>query len=223
MKKFLLFVLFAIYSIFSYAQISFDQDSMKNTFVDPTNLDYSQKAYLTNSASNANDTIFNWEVIKVDQPSEWELTICTYGTCISNPALNEKYAFTLQVGEKEEFKLGWFIGEVSGTGLVTVAVSSKNFPEYKDTVTLEIATLASLEKVNQPTFSIFPNPVQDKMTIRLLNANYKTIEIYDLLGNKVLSQNVFSGESINMSDLNKGVYILRLKGSSSYSKVIQKN
>ena len=41
--------------------------------------------------------------------------------------------------------------------------------------------------------------------------------------NKVQSKNVFSGERINTSNLKKGVYILRIVGSSDFSKVIHKN
>ena len=105
---------------------------------------------------------------------------------------------------------------------MTVMVNSKRYPEVKDTITMQIATLAGLKRVNQPSFSVYPNPIIDEMKIHFSNTNHKTIEIYDLLGNKIFTQRMYSGESINLSSLNKGLYILRLEGLLRYSKVIQK-
>ena len=61
------------------------------------------------------------------------------------------------------------------------------------------------------------------MTIHFSNTNFEIIEIYDLLGKKIFNKQIYSGELINLSNLNKGAYILRLQGLSSYSKVIQKS
>jgi hypothetical protein len=61
------------------------------------------------------------------------------------------------------------------------------------------------------------------MSIDFSNNSSQNIILYDILGNKVQSENVFSGERINTSNLKKGVYILRIVGSSDFSKVIHKN
>ena len=206
-----------------FAQISFDNDTLKNDAVDRTEYDFTMNSYLTNNATNPDDTIFEWKVISFDQPNEWELTICTYDICIAAPVLDDPFIFSLKVGEKEQFKIGWSLFETAGTGSVTVMVNSKRYPEIKDTVTMQIATLASFNSISQPAFYVYPNPVQDKMTIHFSNTNFKIIEIYDLLGNKIFTQQIYSGELINLSNLNKGAYILRLQGLSSYSKVIQKS
>ena len=205
-----------------FAQISFDKDTLKNDAVDRSEYDFTMNSYLTNNATNPDDTIFEWKVISFDQPNEWELTICTYDVCIAAPDLNDPYNFSLKVGEKEQFKIGWSLFETAGTGSVTVMVNSKRYPEVKDTITMQIATLAGLKRVNQPSLSVYPNPIQDEIKIHFPNTNHKTIEIYDLLGNKILTQRIYSGESINLSSLNKGLYILRLEGLLRYSKVIQK-
>lgn len=225
MKNTYLSVLLSIFIMSNgvYAQIIFDTDSLKNNAVDRTEYDFTMNSYLTNNATNPDDTIFEWKVISVDQPNDWELTICTYDICIAAPDLNDSYSFSLKVGEKEQFKIGWALFETAGAGSVTILVNSKKYPEVKDTLTMQIATLASIKNVNQPAFSIYPNPVQNKMIIHFPNSNYNTIEIYDLLGNMISSQQMLSGESINTSSLNKGVYILRLQGLSNYSKVIQKS
>ena len=124
---------------------------------------------------------------------------------------------------KSSLKFGWSLFETAGTGSVTVSVNSKRYPEFKDTITMQIATLASFTKITQPAIFIYPNPVKDKMTIRFSNTNSKTIEIYDILGNKIFTQEIYSGESINLSKLTNGTYIIRFQGLSIYSKVIQKS
>ena len=206
-----------------YGQIVFDKDTLKNNSVDRTEYDFTMNSYLANNSTNPDDTIFEWKVISFDQPNDWELSICTYDICIAAPVINESHIFSLNVGEKEQFKIGWSLFETAGTGSVTVSVNSKRYPAFKDTVTMQIATLASFNNISKPAFYVYPNPVQDKMTIHFSNTNFKIIEIYDLLGNKIFTQQIYSGELINLSNLNKGAYILRLQGLSSYSKVIQKS
>lgn len=223
-SRYLFFLFFVIITYSSaLAQIIFDIDSLKNNAVDRTEYDFTMNSYLTNNASNPDDTIFEWKVISVNQPDDWELTICTYNICIAAPIINDTYNFSLKVGEKEQFKIGWSLFETAGTGSVTVSVNSKRYPEFKDTITMQIATLVSFTKITQPDFFVYPNPVKDKMTIRFSNTNSKTIEIYDILGNKIFTQEIYSGESINLSKLTKGTYIIRFQGLSSYSKIIQKN
>ncbi|RTY76280.1 T9SS type A sorting domain-containing protein [Flavobacterium sp. LS1R10] len=57
---------------------------------------------------------------------------------------------------------------------------------------------------------IYPNPVKDILHLQTLdNSNYK-YEMFNLQGKKVLSGTTFSNE-INMINLEKGIYILKLK------------
>ena len=59
--------------------------------------------------------------------------------------------------------------------------------------------------------SIFPNPTtSDKLFITTKHNLLKTIEIYDVLGNRVISTSVL-GKSINISNLAPGLYILKIK------------
>ena len=127
------------------------------------------------------------------------------------------------MGDKEEFKIGWALFEVAGNGLVTVAVSSTKYPENADTVTLEIATLASTKDRNKTNISVNPNPINDYMSVEFPDNSIKTLMVYDILGNIVLTLQVFSGERINTSALMKGVYILKVDGLTDFSKIIHKN
>ena len=59
--------------------------------------------------------------------------------------------------------------------------------------------------------TIYPNPVNNgKIYISTTLNLTKEINIYDVLGKKIISQTLF-GKELNISNLSPGVYILKLK------------
>ena len=67
--------------------------------------------------------------------------------------------------------------------------------------------------------SIYPNPVSNgKIYITTKENLSKSIEIYDVLGKKILSESLF-GKELNISKLTAGIYILKIKeGNSSATR-----
>lgn len=66
-------------------------------------------------------------------------------------------------------------------------------------------------KDNIEGLTIFPNPVNNgKVYINTSQNLAKEIEIYDVLGKKVVSQ-VLYGKELKVQYLNPGVYILKIK------------
>ena len=55
---------------------------------------------------------------------------------------------------------------------------------------------------------MFPNPVKDKLTVKSA-VDINKIEVYSILGEKVLSNNL-SNNTLNMESLSKGIYLLKL-------------
>jgi hypothetical protein len=75
-------------------------------------------------------------------------------------------------------------------------------------------------------FDLFPNPATDKLNIRSLNSGQKeiTVIITDLLGKRLAAQKLsfadqFDIQTLNMTELSKGVYFITLKGESGHSTV----
>lgn len=59
--------------------------------------------------------------------------------------------------------------------------------------------------------SIYPNPVSNgKIYITTKDNLTKEVEIYDVLGKKILSSSVF-GKELNISKLTAGIYILKIR------------
>ncbi len=67
-------------------------------------------------------------------------------------------------------------------------------------------------------FSVYPNPAKSFVNISSKDSGVKNISVYDVLGKQVLSTTL-SGERLNISTLNSGVYILKIEqGKTSTTK-----
>ncbi len=62
------------------------------------------------------------------------------------------------------------------------------------------------------TIAIFPNPTKDRLTIKT-NAQLKTISVYNIAGNKVYATKLVQNNSINLSTLTSGIYMLKIETS----------
>jgi len=72
-------------------------------------------------------------------------------------------------------------------------------------------------------FAIFPNPVNDLLIIQTDIDNYQ-IEVSDVLGRQVLTQNGNGNSSVNISTLTKGMYLITIRSEDrvwSAEKVIK--
>jgi hypothetical protein len=67
---------------------------------------------------------------------------------------------------------------------------------------------------NSEAMSLYPNPANEKLYLKNSNYNNATILIFDLQGKKVLDRKVDS-ESIDISNLNKGIYVIKLVWSEN--------
>ena len=90
----------------------------------------------------------------------------------------------------------------------------------------DIATGIKPLKSSVSGVSIYPNPVNDLLTINLGEAQYQSIAIFSISGSLVLSQEIEGQESININfeNLNAGIYMVRLVGEQGAEtfKVVKK-
>lgn len=87
-----------------------------------------------------------------------------------------------------------------------------------------VGAVASVNRNEIEEFSIYPNPVSDGvLRINTLENLEKTIQIFDILGKKVLSRTTKS-EHISIATLNSGIYILKVteKGKTATRKLVIK-
>lgn len=86
--------------------------------------------------------------------------------------------------------------------------------------TVIVGNSYSISEMNTTVFRIFPNPANNILNIELKeNGSAEKIEIYDMLGNVVMQQNISAKgniANINVANLNNGFYIIKVFGNKGY-------
>ena len=89
-------------------------------------------------------------------------------------------------------------------------------------IDLQISTLQTLPLILAPIV-IYPNPTQGKFTIDLGSSLFyiDSIDIYNLLGQKVYAESNFENEKIeiDLSTMPKGVYFVRITTKSNFTHI----
>jgi len=92
---------------------------------------------------------------------------------------------------------------------------------YVDNVQITDHTDLSITENSEKKLSIYPNPVQDILTINSAQ-KVEQIQLYNLVGQLVFESN--HAESINLNQLNAGTYIIKIKTENEIisKKIIKK-
>jgi hypothetical protein len=79
---------------------------------------------------------------------------------------------------------------------------------------LGTASPTAISLNSQSEIRFYPNPAADFLFIDNIDGESLSAEVYDLQGRKLLSFEILSGDKpqINISDLEKGLYVLRVVG-----------
>jgi photosystem II stability/assembly factor-like uncharacterized protein len=93
---------------------------------------------------------------------------------------------------------------------------------YKSSVFTAVTAAARLE----PSFSVFPNPVQNELTISFkdLSTDHISVELYNIHGNLIYKSDITGyTQKINISEFNSGMYLLKINfhGIQHVYKVIK--
>lgn len=86
------------------------------------------------------------------------------------------------------------------------------------------APLSVAKNELESKIKLYPNPAKDYIAIESNSVKISSVEIFDLLGKRVKSQSQLSDSRIQISDLSKGLYILKInaeEGSVSKKVVIE--
>lgn len=106
-------------------------------------------------------------------------------------------------------------GNGSNEDIIVEGSQSSEVEDY--TVNIVESTLSNtVSEIS--SFAVYPNPVSDKLTIKLpLNFNLKDlkVELYDLQGRLIIQKSIINSSTVitNLSSLNNGVYFVRFKNA----------
>lgn len=92
-------------------------------------------------------------------------------------------------------------------------------------VSLGSLTALPVAKQNIENFSTYPNPVVNgEFMINTANNSVKDVQIYNMLGKQVYAQKIEASQSVDVSNLNTGIYILKVleEGKTATRKLVIK-
>jgi pimeloyl-ACP methyl ester carboxylesterase len=80
------------------------------------------------------------------------------------------------------------------------------------------STLSNENFISNNYFSVYPNPTNSKVNIKS-DIKFDEVEIYDILGKKVLSSKISEIQEVDMSSLTAGVYMLKFSNNEKRQMV----
>jgi hypothetical protein len=92
---------------------------------------------------------------------------------------------------------------------VRALLSTADNQVYFDNISLKKKATASVNDVFSSKISIYPNPANEFVQIST-SETITGVEVYNLIGKKVISSSKLTNNKIDVSNLSKGVYILKV-------------
>lgn len=85
---------------------------------------------------------------------------------------------------------------------------------FWDNISLQEDVTASAKDVLASKLNIYPNPAQDYIQIDSKDVQISSVQMYSLIGQEVISGKSLVNDRLDISSLNRGVYLLRINSES---------
>ncbi|MES2133242.1 MAG: T9SS type A sorting domain-containing protein [Bacteroidota bacterium] len=109
-----------------------------------------------------------------------------------------------------------FNPSTAGTFTVVYSYTATNSCSSSDAKSITVNLCTGIEELKAAEVQIYPNPVKDILYINSNNTNLKTVEVYDLVGKKIISLTTAESLiSINSNELTNGVYFVRIQSENA--------
>jgi len=109
-------------------------------------------------------------------------------------------------------------------GLATAGTPIGPLPNMEAALA-EIANMLGTPSVDKASFAVYPNPVQDKLTLTTEGFSGNAVaEVYNSIGQLVARQAVSAGAIVDFSGFSKGIYIVKVNDGdkTAVKRVIKK-
>lgn len=170
--------------------------------------------------NNSGSTI-SWRASRLNLsnvPSTWTNFYCCAGQCFlansSNPwCTPSSYMINLANGEVAHTSFHVMPNEI-GTGTFTLRFG--DCTTFEDSISVTIDRLAGIKELNHtPSFSMYPNPANELVSIQLNNSKNGTVKIVDLVGNVIYSEAISSSKTLNTSEFKNGIYFVTIESEGN--------
>ena len=220
MKKFYVFIL--IFLLFASVDNAFAQKlsskyDTSNVKGLPSTFELVSYNWIYNNT--ATTTTYIWVVKAIDIPATWSIGICDKNNCYFNADSQE---FELTRMDSGSFDIHFYPDNNAGTGCVEVYVYPKG--SYNEGITIAgccNGTTGIKQNVSL-SFNMYPSPVRDILNIQFSKKGSHSIEIYNILGRRLLTKDVQNADRMRVSfeSLQNGMYVVMYRNEKG--KVITK-
>ncbi len=230
MKKNLLLLTFVLLSIVSFSQIVIkNPNGTVYENEDTLGLPNMEFIYFHVYNTSAETITYRFEVIEYILPADaFEFDICGGGTC----SFVTTQEVPIQIGNNVELPAGayelcdvFYLNETS-TDRAFITIKATNINNENDFAILSFDTdkLVGINEVtDNNSFSIYPNPTIDFITVTNLNNENQTIQITNSNGEIVKTAETLKNNQIkiNISELSNGIYIIT-NGNKSKKFIVRR-
>ena len=153
---------------------------------------------------------YKWEVIQNTLPLNWDLGICFGGSCYALPLIDYP-TFTMSAGATSKITFDISPNGNVGTGVFKVRIYPKSgIPSDGIILTFYADLTVGIKKSSSVEFSMYPNPVIDYLSINFGQKGKHHVEIYSILGKKVLTKEVDDVDfmKVSFAGFQQGRYIV---------------
>jgi len=167
----------------------------------------------------ASDTEFYWSIDSEGVPEEWEFYLCDLNLCYT-PATQScpcTRANLIKANESSTLMMHIIANGVEGIGAITLSILSEcegSNSIVDIPIAFEVGTTSTEFAEINNGINLYPNPVQDLINLKN-DEEVSQIEIYNIVGKKIKSFDHLKGQSHDVSDFNKGIYLIRLLNKSN--------
>jgi len=114
------------------------------------------------------------------------------------------------------------VGSIVGVGTHVITMTATSGSSVNCTFNLIVDANLGIDDMVKNTFIVYPNPANTTITIKGDNIENEEIEMYNMLGQKVLQRSLIANESvIDISGLTNGIYSLYFVNSKTSQKIIK--
>ncbi len=221
----------ALTCLTSYGQKTYTfSHTTKTDTVAPCNTLSEFELDINNESINTAVTL-NWKLISKKLPKCWDCSFCDWQYCNYNDNIptSTQTPPSISAGTKGYFRMGVNIADTGGTSNVKVYVYEPSKPNDGDTVTFIVkgctssvnpcqsysVGLAEKQVPKKAVITISPNPTTDFLNIKITNPlsgnNTESIEIFNIIGKKVMTVSLSKGENnkISLNNLSAGIYFIK--------------
>lgn len=170
----------------------------------------------------------NFFGIEMDRPDEipfgTDTTVCRYVSFLLDGG-EHFVSYEWSTGATDRFlslDLATVQGDVLEISLTTV---SENGYISEKTIIVHIDNCYGVDDVAVPSVEVFPNPINDILTIRVSEAGDTEYSIFDAMGRVIAKRTKFdTSVNVNMAKYNRGMYLIAVtvNGETTISKVIKR-